>query len=253
MRFKFLDLLLFALLFIFVTSFPIDLITTNEYVRLGIRIALRSLLLAYDIYILWKNRINIFKFANYRNVGLFIPFILICFSNIFAALFAGSNFVLNVEPLRLVLVIIYYLLGVILEEFLFRLFIQSSLVYASSIKRIVVSAAIFALFHLLNIVNISQVDQLVAVLTQVVYAFGLGLLLGLIYEYTYSLPACIIFHFLFNFFNKIFVNEIYLTTVTPTYELSYYMTALGIGVIVGVYALLIYLFILRKLERYFRQ
>ncbi len=250
MRFRFVDLLLFALLFIFVNSFPIDLITSDVLIRLLIRIGLRLLLLGYDIYIIWKNRINIFKFANYRNVGLFVPFILICFSNIIAAALAGVNFELSFNPAMLSLTIIYYLLGVILEEFLFRLFIQNSLNNVSSIKRIFGSAAIFALFHLINIVNISQVSQLVSVLVQVVYAFGLGLLLALIYEYTYSIPACIVFHFVFNFFNTIFVTDIYNLAIPVIY---YYFTAVVIGIIVGVYALLIYLLVLKRNDRYFRK
>lgn len=250
MKFKFVDLLLFSLLFIFVNSFPIELITSDPVLILVIRISLRALLLAYDIYILWKNRINIFKFANYRNVGLFIPFILICFSNIIAAGLAGSQFTLAVNPIILSLTILYYLLGVILEELLFRYFIQTSLVYASSLKRIFASAGIFALFHLLNIVNISQVSQLISLASQVVYAFGLGLLLALIYEYSYSIPACICLHFLFNFFNKIFVTNIYIISIPDIY---YYLTAVVIGVIVGVYALLIYLLVLRRNDRYFRK
>ena len=250
MRFRFVDLLLFALLFIFINSFPIDLITSDELIRLLIRIGLRLLLFGYDIYIIWKNRINIFKFANYRNVGLFVPFLLICFSNIIAAALAGVNFELSVNPTMLSLTIIYYLLGVILEEFLFRLFIQNSLNNVSSLKRIFGSAAIFALFHLINIVNISQVSQLVSVLVQVVYAFGLGLLLALIYEYTYSIPACVVFHFIFNFFNTIFVTDIYNLAIPVIY---YYLTAVVIGVIVGVYALLIYLLVLKRNDRYFKK
>lgn len=250
MRFRFVDLLLFALLFIFINSFPIDLITTDELTRLLIRIGLRALLLGYDIYVIWRNRINIFKFANYRNVGLFLPFVLICFSNIIAASIAGLNFTVSVNSVMLPLIIIYYLLGVILEEFLFRFFIQNSLNNVSSVKRIFGSAAIFALFHLINIVNISQVSQLISVLIQVVYAFGLGLLLALIYEYTYSLPACIIFHFLFNFFNTIMVENIFHLAIPEAY---YYLTAVVIGVIVGIYALLIYLFVLKRNDRYFRK
>lgn len=249
MRFRFVDLLLFALLFIFINSFPIDLITTDELTRLLIRIGLRALLLGYDIYVIWRNRINIFKFANYRNVGLFLPFVLICFSNIIAASIAGLNFTVSVNSVMLPLIIIYYLLGVILEEFLFRFFIQNSLNNVSSVKRIFGSAAIFALFHLINVVNISQVSQLISVLIQVVYAFGLGLLLALIYEYTYSLPACIIFHFLFNFFNTIMVENIFHLAIPEAY---YYLTAVVIGVIVGIYALLIYLFVLKRNDRYFR-
>ena len=252
MKFKFLDLVLFALIFVFVNAFPVDLITADITIRLILRIALRTLLLGYDIYLLIKNRINIFKFANYKRGLLFLPFLLVCFSNMIAAAIAKAPVIYLDEPLFVVLVCVYHLIGVIIEELLFRLFIQGSLVYASSIKRIFAGAGIFALFHLINIVDVSNVQSLVTVLIQTVYAFGLGLLLGMIYEYTYSIPLCIVFHFIFNFFNTVFVENIYYVNFSQSL-LVYYLTAVIVGIIVGVYAFLIYYFVLRRNERYFRE
>lgn len=251
-RFKFLDLLLFALLFVFVNAFPVDLITADINVRLILRISLRLLLLGYDIYLLIKNRINIFKFANYRRGLLFLPFILVCFSNLIAAGISQTPMAYVVDPVYLSLICVYHLVGVVIEELLFRLFIQRSLVYASSLKRILVSAGIFALFHLLNIVDVSSVEMLINVLIQVVYAFGLGILLGFIYEYTYSIPLCVVFHLIFNFFNTIFVENIYFVNFSNNL-LTYYLTAVISGLVVGIYTLLIYLFVLRRNERYFRE
>ena len=250
MKFKILDILLFALLFVFVNAFPVDLFPLTITEQLIVRLCLRFVLLLYYIYLLWRYRINLFKFANYRRGMLFIPFVIICFSNLIAAAIAGSDFYVSVNPLLLSLTIVYHLFGVIIEELLFRFFIQNSLVFASSIKRVLASAGIFALFHLINIVNVSSVDALVDVLTQVIYAFGLGLLLGLIYEYTYSIPLCVIFHFIFNFTNLILVHDIF-HLVIPA--LVYYLTAVVCGLIVGVYAFLIYFFILRRNDRYFRE
>ena len=252
MKFKFLDLLLFVLLFVFVNAFPIDLITADITLRLILRIVLRSLLLGYDIYLLIKHRINIFKFANYKRALLFVPFILVCFSNLIAAGISQAPMMYVAEPLYVVLICVYHLIGIIIEEFLFRLFIQNSLVFASSIKRILASAGIFALFHFINIIDVSSVQMMVRVLIQVVYAFGLGILLGFIYEYTYSIPLCICFHLIFNFFNTIFVENIYLVDYSGS-MLTYYLTAVISGLIVGVYTFLIYYFVLSKNERYFRE
>ena len=119
-RFRFLDLLLFALLFIFVNAFPVDLITSDYTVRLILRIGLRLLLLAYDIYLLIKNRINIFKFANYRRGLLFIPFILVCFSNLIAASISKVPMTYVADPLNVSLLCLYHIVGVIIEELLFR-------------------------------------------------------------------------------------------------------------------------------------
>ena len=138
----------------------------------------------------------------------------------------------------------------IIEELLFRLFIQSSLVYASSLKRILASAGIFALFHLINIVNVSNVNALVTVLIQIVYSFGLGLLLAMIAEYTYSIPTCIVFHFAFNIINMVLIENVFYLSIPV---LTYYLTAVGIGLVVGIYAILIYIFVLKRNDRYFRE
>ena len=70
MRFRFIDIALFALTFIFVNAFPVDLLPLDIVGQLAVRIGLRVILLAYYIYTLWRRRINIFRFANYRRVLL---------------------------------------------------------------------------------------------------------------------------------------------------------------------------------------
>ena len=250
MKFRFYDLLFFALLFIFVAAFPVDLFHIEETYKLLIQISLRLLILAYYIYVCFVNRINIFKFYNLKRLLLFFPFLLACFSNLIAFGLDGCNSVAtNWSSGYLSLLIIYHFLGAIVEEFLFRLFIQSALVRVGSIKRIMYGAAIFALFHLLNMVNISSVDGLVTVLIQVAYNFGLGILLGFIYEYTYSLPACILLHFLFNFFNTVLYK--YMGCVTSNF--AFYMTALVIAIVLAAYTFLVYWFVLRRNDRYFRE
>ena len=250
MKFRFTDLLVFALLFIFVAAFPVDLFHIEETYKLLIQISLRLLILVYYIYICFVNRINIFKFYNLRRLLLFFPFLLARFSNLIAFGLDGANAIgSTMSSGYLSLFIIYHFLGAIVEEFLFRLFIQSALVRVGSIKRIIYAAAIYALFHLLNMVNISTVDGLVTVLIQVAYNFGLGILLGFIYEYTYSLPACIMLHFLFNFFNTVLYK--YLGCVTSNF--AFYMTAVVIAVVLIAYTFLIYWFVLRRNDRYFRE
>ena len=250
MKFKLSDLLIFALLFIFVAAFPVDLFPISETYRLLIKISLRLLILGYYIYICFTNRINIFKFYNWKRIVLFLPFLLACFSNLIAtAIDGGFTGVTTMTDGYLSLFIIYHFLGAIVEEFLFRFFIHNSLVRVGSIKRIFFGALIFALFHLLNIVNISSVDGLVSVLIQVGYNFGLGILLGFLYEYTYSLPACICLHFLFNFFNTV----LYQFLGCMTTDFTFYMTAVIIGVVLTGYIILIYFFVLKRYRRYFSE
>ena len=253
MKFKFLDILLFALLFIFVVSFPVDLLGISLAWQYVISIILKALLLTYNCYILWRNRINIFKFANYKRALLFIPFLLACFSNLIAIQFSDVNIGFNYDPIIVVLVSISTLLTAINEEFLFRFIIQSSLIYASSLKRIVVSALIFGLFHLLKLVDVRSVTSLISVLVQVLYTFGLGLILGLMYEYTYSLPLCIFFHLSFNMINNVLITDIFSISGGDLYSISFYLTSVVVAAVLSVYGILIYIFVFKNNEKYFRE
>ena len=250
MRFSFRDLILFILIFIFTIAFPVDLIPMNVYLQRVVAIGLRLLLLAFFIYVMLKNRVKIFGIANIKNILLCLPFFLVCFSNIFATIFSGNAF--NLEKFNVWLFLLDTLLCLVTainEEIVFRFMIHNSLSATSSIKRIFGSAGIFALMHLLNIVNISSVGALVAVLLQTVYTFGLGILLGFLYEYGYSLLSCVLLHFMFNFVNDCLFAHL---GCTPT-ALAYYLCAICIGVAVGVYVTLLYFFYFRKTSRYFRQ
>lgn len=250
MKFRFSDLLIFSLLFIFIAAFPVDLFHIEDTYKLLIQISLRLLILIYYVYICFVNRINIFKFQNLKRSLLFLPFLLACFSNLIAfGLDGGKTIGITMSSGYLSLFIIYHFLVAVVEEFLFRMFIQSALIKVGSIKRIIYGAAIFALFHLLNMVNISTVDGLITVLLQVAYNFGLGILLGFVYEYTYSLPACIFLHFSFNFFNTVLYR--YMGCVTSNF--AFYMTALVISVVLIIYIFLVYWFILRRNDRYFKE
>lgn len=248
MRFRFSDLLLFVLIFVFVTAFPVDLIPVNLFWQLMIRIGLRLMLLGYYIYIIIKNRMKVFGIANIINVLLCIPFVLISFSNITASLIDGGFSGVIEENSVFVAKIIMTLLIAISEEIVFRLFIHNSLYNTSSIKRIFASAGIFALMHLLNIVNVRYLEALVTVLLQTVYTFGLGLLLGILYEYGHSLTAAILLHFCFNFFNETLYEYLggYCSSA------AFYLTAVGYTIVVGAYAALITMFYFRKYNIYYR-
>ena len=250
MKFRVSDLLIFILLFIFVAAFPVDLFNIAETYKLVIRIGLRLLILGYYIYILVINRINIFKFYNWKRLLLFAPFLLACFSNFIASAIDGGFVAYQtMSDEYFSLLIIFHLLTAIIEEIVFRLFIHSSLINTSSLKRILASAGIFALMHLINIVNISSVDGLINVLTQVAYNFGLGIMLGFVYEYSYSLVGSMFLHFSFNFFNTVLFQYF----GCKCSDFTFYMTAVVIAVILAIYTFLIYRFVLTKNERYFRE
>ena len=248
MRFSFYDLLIYALLFVFVVAFPVDLIPIAFIYQQVIRLSLRVLLLVYFGYIIYKNRIKIFGISNKVNLLLCIPFIAIAFSNMIAASIDGGFMGQSTSNSMFVINIAITFISVIIEEIVFRLFIHNSLVNTTSIKRIFGGAAIFALCHLLNIVSVRTVYALVGVLVQTIYTFGLGILLGFLYEYSYSLLGAIGLHFIFNFFNTTLYE--YMGGYTST--LAFYLTAVVLGVEVGIYTFLIYRYKFSKFERYYR-
>ena len=252
MRFRTVDILIFALLFVFVSAFPVNLFQIDEIYQLIIQIGLKLGLLGYYIYIIVINKINIFKFYNWKRLLLFIPFFLACFSNLIASSIDGAFMgyaMMNSAVLSLS--IIFHFLTAIVEEILFRLFIHSSLIRVGSFKRILASAGIFALAHLLYVVDVRTVEQLFRVLVRVVYTFGLGVMLGFMFEYSYCLVGCIVLHFSFNLFNDVLFR--YFGCNLLVSSLTYYLTAVVIAVVLAIYTLLIYLFVLSRNERYFRE
>ena len=249
MKFKLIDILLYVLLFVFVAAFPIDRIPVDLIYKETILIGLRILLIGFYIYIIVKNKMKIFGVANLKMLLFCIPFFLACFSNMIAANIDGAAVPSNMPGDLLATSIILSLLIAISEEIVFRLFIQNSLTKCGSFKRILGSAGIFAAMHLINLTNVSNVDALVTVLVQVVYDFGLGLLLGFMYEYGHSISSCMILHFSFNLCNEVLVKYYGFTSS----QLCFYLTAVVIAIILILYAGSIYLFYIKKMDRYFRQ
>ena len=248
MRFRLWDLVLFLLLFIFVSAFPVDLISNDLTVRLGIQIGLRCLVLVYYIYLIIRNRMKIFGIANIKYLLLCLPFILLGFSNILAALIDGAFLGSTSSPLFLSVYAVYMLVSVVSEEIVFRLFIHNALVNTTSTKRIFASAGIFALVHLINLAGDINLATIITVLEQVLYTFALGILLGLTYEYSRSLTGCFIIHFMFNFCNTFLV----ILLGAASTVVAYYLCAAGVALVVGVYAALIWIFVFKRPERYYR-
>lgn len=95
------------------------------------------------------------------------------------------------------------LLTGLFEELLCRGLIQNLLSEAftahgkSELAAICVSSAIFALMHFANLIE--KPYLVLGTVSQVVYAFALGIMLGVVYAKTRSLLAVVVLHGLFNF------------------------------------------------------
>lgn len=247
-KFRLLDSLLYALLFTFVISFPLNKIGISDpYLVQGLGIILRALLIVLYVYVIKRNSVKITGMCKYRTLFLFVPFVIAAFSNIIAATVdphGSLSTIQNNSGLALTLDIVLALETAFLEEIVFRFFIYNSIGARTRVLRIIYSAGIFALFHLLNLVNVRSIDQLISVLIQTVYTFGLGLLLGFIVEYSYSVVSCMVFHFIFNLFNDVLF--VYMRgTVTMSF---FYGTAGIIAAALIVYCAGLYFVKFRKLD-----
>ena len=245
-RIKISDLWLSSLIFIFVVCFPLNYFASSLdpiYISL-IQLFLRLFLFGYNVHLIAKYHLPIFNKPNFIALALCTPFLLACFTNLFSDIFANvviTNFELKWIHLIEVLIIIFTVLN---EEILFRFFIYNQLNIRNKLLKIMASAGIFASFHLLNLLTPSFLAVYQSVLIQVIYTFGLGLILGFIYEYGKSIVACMVFHFLFNFFNQ------YLVTyhILGFFENGFipYIIALVIGLLLVGYGLLIYFLKFKK-------
>lgn len=245
MKLQLIDLLIYILLFIFVVSLPVDLLRIELAYELIIRIGLRVILLIFFIYVIWKNKIKVFGNSTFKELLIFLPFFIICFSNIFASLIGGGFDIVKSSGLVLFLEILLCLVGAVLEEIVFRLFIQTSLVNRSPLSRIILTALIFALCHLINVVNVRSAMAFVNVLIQTVYTFGLGLVLGFIYEYSHSLVFVAILHFAFNLFNDV----LYGFFGGYTTDLVFLLTAVVVAMLAAAYGIVLYIKKYRNMER----
>ena len=114
----------------------------------------------------------------------------------------------SIDYSNLIFNIILCIPNVIIEELLFRYLVCYEFdMHVSKFKTILYSSLIFGSIHLLNI---SSIGSIPTVLVQVLYTFGIGLILGLIYlKSNYNIIYPTIIHLLFNVFNDIIVVNMF--------------------------------------------
>lgn len=241
-RSRIIDTALLTVLLIGVSTFPVNLLVHDLFWYYFIE---ALLMLAVLIFILFyetrhpeisppKQRFVLFNFL------LLLPSVLVAFSNFFYALIMRESMVGPSQWFELYDIphFVFIVLNVVVEEFIFRKHLLGNLTHPKKIVRILISAGIFAICHLTLFFSTFNPADLIVV----AYAFGLGMVLGLVYCYTHSFIACIGLHLMFNLFNDfLFEHLFYVNNV-----LWYYLINVFVAVIVGIYLMLIYLVKLRK-------
>ena len=198
---KLYDFIIILLAFVVVATFPYTQIIKDYPFWSTFAVICTYFLLICLIFLFLKFKSNIqieHPECTPLNGIMFLPVLFVCGSNFFYLIFFPDI----IDPIfdgEFVLKIILHLLIAITEEVIFRGLLQSNLQIKNKLLKIVVTAFIFALFHFLPFFTSFDPSTLI----MPVYAFGLGIILGMIFEYTGCLYLSIAFHFLFNFFNKV--------------------------------------------------
>ena len=225
---------LLVLIYLILTSIPFSLFIHNENVLYFLDMGLRlSFIPIYFIYTK-KEKLESFKPLRFdKKDVLFIPFMLLTMSNMFVAFVSRFNLV-KLDTIDMVKMLFFYILVALSEEALFRVVINTELIkHNSRIKTIVYSSLIFGLIHL---VNISSFSSIPFVLLQVVYSFGLGLVLSLIYTYTSNFLYIFLVHFLFDFINGYLSVNMY----EFSYNVWFFVINIAISIIFILYGIFIY-------------
>ena len=238
-RSRMIDSLILMLLLIGVSTFPTNLLV-SDYFWFYVREALLFLLVFLYILIYERRHPEVVTYpGRFNKINLFwlLPSFVIVGSNLIYALFLRERPHFD-SQWYYIPEIIFISLNVLVEEYIFRRHLLGNLQHPKKIVRIVISAGIFALCHLTFFFSTFNPLALI----KVAYAFGLGMVLGLLYCYTNSLIPCIVLHLLFNLINDFtFEHFFYVSN-----ELWYYLINVIVTIVVAIYLLIVYLMKLEK-------
>lgn len=233
------DLAIIIILFIGVSTFPVGLLVKDPLWYYVIESLLMIAVLLF-LFLYARRHTYLYPEQNrFRKKALLLllPSLLIVGSNFYYALILREPFAPSFEGYHAVQ-IIFIISSVIVEELIFRYFLLGNLTHENKMIRILIAAGIFALCHLTHFLSsFNPVDLII-----IVYAFGLGIVLGMVYCYTNSLIPCIVLHLLFNLINDFMFERLF----NVSNLLWYYLINVFVAVIVGIYLLVIYLIKLRK-------
>ena len=248
-------ILIAVLIYVIFISFPTYVFVKDDItLRYIIEVVLRS---AYLIFIiLFSIFTKIAKPYNgktkWLNMLLLAPLFFVAFFNLFywevvckvgfGAL--KDQFEVIFKNTDQILRFICIIITVVEEELLFRYILQRNLNLGHKVVRIAVTAAIFTVCHFFTmlydhagIINPLQLIELIMV-------FGIGMILGFLYEYTNSIVYAIAFSFLYSLCAVLLPINI-----TPTIGWPYYLTLSLFAAGSALYICVFYFFILKKENR----
>lgn len=196
---KIYDLLIIILLYIGFSCIPFGLIPIDAIFIVIFEIISQIIIFLLTGLVFRKSEFKINNLEQrQRNSYYFLPIFLICFSNFFC-LFDPNNSVKLSFDIVLVLNILLSVCVAFNEEIIFRAILLGNLdEKRHPLIRILIASGIFAACHLTHFISSFDPSDLIVV----VYSFGIGIVLGMMYLYTGSLIFTFSFHALYNIMNN---------------------------------------------------
>lgn len=231
MRRKLYDVLIVLFVFLLSVSIPFSLFIKDATVVYIIDVSLRAAFLIFAFIYIYFNKMTKPLFNKPGVLCLILlPFLLMCVSNYLVCLIDQSP-LKEVSILEIGKGFLLCALVAVAEELVFRVLLYDVLKHHfSTIVAMLLSSLIFGAIHLFNITSI---DMIVPCLLQMVYSFGLGMILCLMYEISKNYIVIVLFHFLFNFLNDKLITALF----DFQWNLTFYLVSIGVGVFIVVYYL----------------
>ena len=229
---QWIDVLLILFIFLFTASFPFSLFIHDDNITYILNVSLRCAFLVFAFIYIYKVKLDFPKLKSLKKSSLkLLPFLIICFSNFLVCLITKSSVLSEFDGIDLLKSLFLVLLIAVGEELVFRsLLFNQFRKTLSFLKSALFSSLIFSVIHLFNITG---VDTIVPSLIQVVYSFGLGMILCYMYETGQNYLLIIVFHFLFNFLNDYLVTFIY----ELNWDVWFYVINSCVGLVIIAYYL----------------
>ena len=244
--------------YVLIIAFPVYLFTKDLLVIRVVELSLRVAYLAFIIVfsILTKLAKSFTGQTKFSNLFLLLPLFFVAFTNIFylgvikGTVTAFNPFTDAINALRFVSLMV----ACVEAEILFRFIIQKNITLGHKIVRILVAAAIYAITYISvtfysemtinpetqSIVFMAPID-----LFEAVFQFGIGIILGFLYEYTNNLVVPIAFSVIHTISNQI----IFPLRLSNNPDWPYYVTISLMGVFAAAYLCIFYFLMLKKENR----
>lgn len=251
---RFWNLFILLAVYIVTISFPIYLLTQDIYVRAGVVLGLRAAYLVFIILfsIFTKLAKSYSGKTNLKNLFLLLPLFFVAFMNLFYwGVVTRSNFDTIFQKFSgggnkslEIMMLFSILITVAEEELLFRYIIQKNLTVGHKILRITISASIFAGCHVFNLLTAHGGIFPPVELLQILLVFGIGIILGFLFEYTNNIFVPILFSLIYALCSDMFI-PIAFQGAQPSYFITISCFAVG----AAAYILIFYYLMLKKENR----